>query len=82
MAPRERRFDEEPRGVFDRMLEPELPDERRSCGVLFLARPCDEPCLAVPGRGGDTLRCLVRTVRRGGVRCQETVPVEGVYVGF
>ena len=30
MAPRERRLDEEPRGVFDRTLDPELPDERLS----------------------------------------------------
>lgn len=26
--------------------------------------------------------CVLEGVRRGGVGCQETVPVEGVYVGF
>jgi len=58
MVPRESRFDELPRGVLDLRLEFELPDERRSCGVLLRPNDWDELFFALDGRLGDLLFCL------------------------
>jgi hypothetical protein len=49
------RFKGLPRGVVERTLELELPEERRILGVLLLPYACAEPCRELDGLEGDVL---------------------------
>jgi hypothetical protein len=52
---RDSRFEELPRGVAERTLEEELPEERLMLGVLVLEYACVEPCRELCGLVGEVL---------------------------